>query len=143
MCHAARKRQHRLKAVITGTKTTDQIRIYCPIHYGIGSATKVTTSKPSRLATSPDLDKWGHDPQLLKTRRSSVTQGSHQLTYDALGDKTMMTKNTTETMLNRTTGEPSPCTVILCHTLSQHGHKTMTIAMTGGAPEDGVACKPN
>ena len=29
------------------------------------------------------------------------------------------------------------------HILPQHGQKTMMIAMTGRAPEDGIACKPS
>jgi hypothetical protein len=53
----------------------------------MGSTIKAITSKLSRLVASPDLDNWGYDPQLLKTRRSSVNQGRHQLSYDAPGDK--------------------------------------------------------
>ena len=102
------------------------IRIYGPTHCGMGSVTKATTSKPSRLAASPDLDNWGHDPQLLKTRRSSVTQGGHRLSYDAPGNLETMTKTMTDATLHRTADELSPW-LQCCH--SQHSSTMSDPAM--------------
>jgi hypothetical protein len=98
------------KAVMIGTMTTSQIRPdetrvrSYPLRDGIHD--EGLNSKAIQAGKNHDPNDRDHGPPLFKITRQSMTQGGHQLLYDAPGNQEMMTKTTAETMSHRMTSEP-------------------------------------